>query len=200
VSLDKTPSATVYLPYWDPQTWGIPSLVVGTTASVPLVAPLVRSVIQELDASVPIGELQSLDAAVTGSVAPRRFQMMLVLLFAALASLLACIGVYGVVSYWVAQRVPEIGVRIALGAEPATIHRLVIRQGLLPVVLGLLAGLVLSMGADRVLGSLLFGITARDPLTMVAAAMALLLVAVAAIHLPARRAMRIEPVAALREE
>ena len=199
-SVEKTPSMTVYVPYWDPQTYATPSLVLRTAAGAPVIAPLLRSVIQELDSSVPIGQLQPLEAVVAESVAPRRFQMMLILLFAALGSVLACIGVYGVVSYWVAQRVPELGVRIALGAEPATIHRLVIRQGLLPVVLGLIAGLVLSMGADRVLGSLLFGISPRDPLTITAAAVALLVVAVTAIHLPARRAMQIEPVVALREE
>jgi predicted permease len=200
VSLEKTPSVTVYVPYWDRRSSGPPALVLRTDASVAAVSSLVRSVIRDLDPSVPVADVVSLGEVVAGSVAPRRFQMTLVLLFAGLASLLACIGVYGVVSYWVAQRVPEIGVRMALGAEPAAVHRLVIRQGLLPVALGLLAGLVVSLGAGRVLGTLLYGVTPRDPLTMTAAASALLLVAVTAIHLPARRAMHIEPIAALRQE
>ena len=200
VSLEKSPSLTVYVPYWDRRTSGPPSLVVRTSAAIGAVAPAIHGVIRQIDPMLPVGDVRPLDEMVAVSVAPRRFQMTLVLLFAGLACVLACVGVYGVVAYSVAQRVPEIGVRMALGAEPASIHRLVIRQGLVPVALGLAAGLVVSMGADRVLGSLLYDITPRDPLTMAAASVALLVVAAFAIHLPARRAMRIEPVAALRQD
>jgi ABC-type antimicrobial peptide transport system permease subunit len=135
---------------------------------------------------------------VSGSVAPRRFQMQLAVAFAAAALLLASIGIYGVVSYTVTRRRNEIAIRMALGAAAADVHRLVLRDGLTPVALGLLAGGAASLALGRVLRSLLFGVSATDPLTISAVVALLAAVAALACYLPALRATRVAPTEALR--
>ena len=126
--------------------------------------------------------------------------MSLVLLFAVAATLLASLGIYGVVSYSVAQRTNEMGIRVALGARPASITGLVLRQGLLPVAAGLIAGVVGSAALGRILGSLLFGVSAWDPTTIGVVVALLSAVAVAATYFPARRATHVDPLMALRYE
>jgi ABC-type antimicrobial peptide transport system permease subunit len=126
--------------------------------------------------------------------------MRLVLLFAVIATLLAILGIYGVVSYSVAQRTNEMGIRIALGAQPGGITRMLLRQGLLPVATGVAVGVVASIALGRVLRSLLFGVGAADPITICAVVSLLAGVAAAATWLPAHRATRVDPVTALRYE
>jgi len=126
--------------------------------------------------------------------------MTLVLLFAAVAMLLACLGIYGVVSYSVAQRANEVGIRMALGARSGAIRGMVLRQALLPVAAGLGAGILASLALGRVLGSMLFGVNAADPITIVAVVALLSFVAAAASYIPARRATLIDPLNALRYE
>jgi putative ABC transport system permease protein len=121
-------------------------------------------------------------------------------LFAALALVLACVGLYGVISYSVAQRTHEIGVRMALGARPRDVLRLVLRQGMGLTIVGLVVGIAVGLLATRVLSDMLFGVTARDPLTFVGVPALLLLVAFLACYIPARRATRIDPLVALRWE
>jgi putative ABC transport system permease protein len=133
-------------------------------------------------------------------VAPRRFEMYLAVAFAAAALVLASFGIYGIVSFTVARRTPEIGIRMALGAEPRQLVAMVLRQGLLPVVGGLAAGLIGALGIGGFLASQLFGVSPRDPFTISIVAMLLLAVAVGACLIPARRAIRIDPVRALRFE
>ncbi len=137
---------------------------------------------------------------VAESVAQRRFQMNLILLFAVAALLLASLGIYGVVSYSVAQRTNEMGVRMALGARPAAICHMVLRQNLLPVAIGLGAGVIASMALGRLLGSLLFGVSTGDPITILGVVGLLSAVAAAATLIPARRATHVDPVTALRYE
>ncbi len=136
----------------------------------------------------------------TDSVAQRRFQMSLVLLFAMAALILASLGVYGVVSYMVTQRRAEIGIRIALGASSSDVHKLVLGQGLGPVVGGLFMGIVAALALGRVLSSLLFQVSERDPLTFAVVTGVLLAVAGIACFLPSRRAVRSDPAAVLRYE
>jgi predicted permease len=199
VSLNKSPSPTVYLPYWQ-RNFNQISLAV-RTAMPPLAASsAIRSAIRAVDPEMPVPAFRTMDEIVSESVAQRRFQMTLVLLFGLTALLLASLGIYGVVSYSVAQRTNEMGIRLALGASSSGIRTLVLRQSLPPVVLGLGAGVVASLALGRVLSSLLFGIGVSDPVTIVGAIALLGTVAIVAAYIPARRATRVDPITALRYE
>jgi ABC-type antimicrobial peptide transport system permease subunit len=134
------------------------------------------------------------------SVADRRFNMTLLLLFAALALVLAVIGIYGVISYLVAQRTREIGVRMALGAQRGHVIGMIVRQGLTLTLIGVALGVAASLAAVRALNRLLFGVSPTDPVTFVAVVVILGFVALAACFIPARRASRIDPMVALRYE
>jgi putative ABC transport system permease protein len=198
-SLSETPRLTIYMPYWQRQVRGV-SLAVRTSNEPSGLAAAIRQAIHDGDAELPVPAFQTMDEIVAGSVAQRRFQMNLVLLFAGTALLLASLGIYGVVSYTVTQRTNEIGIRMALGAQPGRIRAMVLRQGLAPVMAGLLAGVAGSLALTRVLGSLLFGVSTGDPLTIGGVAALLMAMSMAAILTPARRAMRVEPSTALRYE
>jgi ABC-type antimicrobial peptide transport system permease subunit len=134
------------------------------------------------------------------SIAERRFTMLLLAAFAAVAVVLASIGVYGVLAYLVSQRTQEIGVRLAIGAAPADVSRLFLREGVALAGVGLAAGLAIAVAAARALTAMLFGITATDPLTFLGVAGVLSLTAILASYLPARRAARVDPMEALRAE
>ncbi len=199
-SLDKDPVPIVYDPYWQ---WGgrlSASLLVRTAMDPRGIASGVRGAVRQVDAGVPVPEMRSMREVLSGSVAQRRFQMTLVTLFAAAALALAGFGIYGVVSYTVARRSTEMGIRTALGAAPAGLRRMVLWQGLRPVAAGLAAGIALALAAGRVLSSLLFEVSARDPLTIGVVSLVLLTVSAAAALGPARRATRVDPVVALRFE
>ncbi|HUK18585.1 MAG TPA: ABC transporter permease [Bryobacteraceae bacterium] len=199
VSLQKTPNPTAYVPYWQQNQHSV-TLVVQTAMEPTSIASAVRGVIQALDRELPIERFQTLDQLVDNSVAQRRFQLDLVLLFAIAALLAAAVGVYGVISQSVAQRTNEIGIRMALGASAGSVWRMVLRQGLVPVVAGLAAGLAGSLAAGRLVSGLLYGVEAADPLVLAAVAFVLLASATAACWLPARRATRVNPLVALRYE
>jgi predicted permease len=200
VSLSRPPALTVYVPYWQGLFSGAVSLAVKTAGDPRAAAGAVRSAVRQLDPDLPVPSPRTMQSVVADSVAPRRFQMSLVLLLAGVATLLASLGIYGVVAYSVGQRTNELGIRLALGAPVGRITRMVVEQGLRPVAAGLTVGVVASMALGRVLGSLLFGVEAGDPLTVVAVVALLGAVALAATWLPARRATRVDPVAALRYE
>jgi putative ABC transport system permease protein len=199
VSLNRAPENTVYVPYWQ-RSYNRVSLAVRTGMTATTAAPMLRAAIHEVDPEMPVPAVRTMDELVDASVAQRRFQMTLVLLFAAAALLLASLGIYGVVSYAVGQRTGEMGIRMALGAQPARIRALVLRQGLTPVAAGLAAGVAGSLAMGRLLATLLFGTGAADPATIGGVAGVLLAVSAAATYLPARRATRVDPAAALREE
>ena len=198
-SLQKQPNPTVYVPYWqrDQRQW---SLTARTSMDPASIAGAIRAEIRRLDPELPLPRFRSMDEIVSASVAQRRFQLTLVLLFAAIALGLASLGIYGVVSYSVAQRRGEMGIRMALGATGSDLRRLVLRQGLAPVVIGLAAGLAGALAAGRVLSGLLFGVSSTDPLTMSVVAAVLLAVGAAACYVPALRATRSDPLVALRYE
>jgi putative ABC transport system permease protein len=137
---------------------------------------------------------------VSRSLSWRRFAMVLMSVFATIALVLTCVGIYGVVAYSVAQRVHEIGVRVALGARPAGVVALVVRQGIRPAVAGLAVGLIGALSLSRLLASMLYGVGPRDPASLAAVAAVLTTVAALACYLPARRAARVDPLVALRSD
>jgi ABC-type antimicrobial peptide transport system permease subunit len=163
-------------------------------------ANALRAAIAEADSRMGVPSVAAMSDVVARSVAPRRFTMILMATFAVIALALTCVGIYGVTSYAVSQRTQEIGVRIALGARPANVVRLIVRQGARPAILGLLIGLGLAAWASRAIASMLFGIGPRDPASLGAVALLLALVALVASYLPARRASRVDPVTALRSD
>ena len=198
-SLDKDPVLIIYVPYWQRPRLSA-ALLVRTTMDPRGIAAGVREAIHQVDADVPVPKMQTLEEVMANSVAQRRFQMMLVMLFAAAALALAGFGIYGVVSYSVARRRTEMGIRMALGAGTAGLQRMVLWQGIRPVVAGLAAGIAGALAAGRILSSLLFQVSARDPLIIGGVALVLLAVSVVAALAPARRATRVDPMIALRFE
>jgi len=160
----------------------------------------VRRAVKEIDPREVVYNVKTMDEVVSNSLAARRLSMILLSVFAALALVLACVGIYGVISYLVGQRTYEIGVRMALGAQPGDVSRLVIGHGLRMALIGVAIGAVAALGLTRLMASQLFGVGAHDPLTFAGVAMLLLIVAVAACYIPARRAMKVDPVIALRSE
>ncbi|MHB8540943.1 MAG: ABC transporter permease [Candidatus Acidiferrales bacterium] len=159
-----------------------------------------QSQVWALDKSQPISRVQTMRQRVAISVSSLRFQTMLLGIFGALGLLLAMVGIYGVISYSVTQRVHEIGIRMALGAEPAQVMRLILAQGLKLAFAGVVIGVIASLALTRLMSSLLFGVSATDPLTFAGVAILLTIVALLACYVPARRAMRVDPMVALRYE
>ncbi|MBV9670195.1 MAG: ABC transporter permease, partial [Acidobacteriales bacterium] len=153
-----------------------------------------------VDGQMPISKIRTMNQVIAESIARQQFNMLLLTLFAAIALVLAAIGIYGLMSYSVQQQTQELGIRMALGAEERDVMRLIFRQGMTPAVIGVVAGLAISVGLTRLLASLLYGVKANDPVIFALVAIILIVVALAANYLPARRAMRVDPVIALRDE
>jgi predicted permease len=198
-TLSKAPNLTVYLPYWQRDRADF-SLVVRTAMDPLGITPALRSAIRGLDRELVVPQPSTLEDVVDASVRQRRFQMSLVLSFALAALLLAAIGVYGVVSQSVTQRTKEMGIRLALGAPRPHLWMTIARYGLTPVITGLFVGMCGALVATRFLGGLLFGVAATDPATYGAVIGVLLLAGLLACWIPARRAGRIDPLEALRQE
>ena len=175
--------------------------VVARTSADPMsLVPAIRREVAAIDAAQPLSDVKSMAQRVDGSIGQARLNSILVGVFSVFALVLASIGIYGVISYSVVQRTREIGIRIALGASTPTVVRLVMRQGLAPVVLGVVVGLAGSMALTRLMSGLLFGVGANDPLTFVAATAVLTTVASVACLVPALRAARVMPTEALRAD
>jgi len=154
--------------------------------------------VQAVDPALPFSGAQTLDETVSASLAGRRFSLEMIALFALTALLLAALGIYGVISYLVSERTHEIGIRIALGAEGRSILRMVLRQGLGLALAGTAVGLVGALIVSHLMAGLLYGVRPTDPLTFSGVAFLLVSVAVLACYIPARRAMRVDPLASLR--
>jgi predicted permease len=199
ITLAKPDPMMIYVPYWYrcDETAG---LVVRTRQDPAMMADAIRKTIWGVDRGVPIPTVRTLGGVVADSLANRRFEMNLLLVFAVSALLLAGLGVYGVVTYSVVQRQREIGLRLAMGAQRVNIYRLVLRDGLFPVALGAAAGVVLAFGMGRVVGSLLFEVSPYNPVILAGAVSLLVAIGAAACLLPARRAASIDPMEALRNE
>jgi predicted permease len=195
------PSIGVYVPLAQaPSAGGAHVLLVRAIADPLALAPAVRAAIRELDPGLAVFGLESLEQTLAGSFAERRFTLVLVGLFASLALLIAAIGLYGVLSFGVARRTREIGVRMALGARPERVLGMVVGEGLRVTLVGITGGLLGALALTRLLASLLFGVTPTDPITFAAVAIFLALEAVAASYVPARRAARVDPAVALRDQ
>jgi putative ABC transport system permease protein len=164
------------------------------------VAADIRRVVAGIDRELPLHQVRTMTEIVDAAVAARRLQLLLAGGFATAGVLLACLGVFGVVSYGVARRTGEIGVRMALGANRRQVVAMVLKEALQPVIIGLLAGAAVSLAFGRVLASQLYAVSPRDPWVLTGTAVAIALAALAAAFWPARRAACIEPVRALRWE
>jgi putative ABC transport system permease protein len=176
------------------------AVVLRTEGDPIAVMGFVRRAVQEIDSRDVVYNVQTMDEVVSNSFAARRLSMILLGVFAALALVLACVGIYGVISYLVGQRTHEIGVRMALGAQRGDVLRLVIGHGAKMALIGVAVGIAAALGLTRLMANQLFGVSAHDPLTFAGVALLLIIVAVAACYIPARRAMRVDPMIALRHE
>jgi putative ABC transport system permease protein len=197
-SLAQLPEPTLYLPYSQSPSTSGGSFIVRTTRPPMTLVPDVRTVVQTLDKELPITTVRDMPAVIASSTVDWRFRAILLTTFGGLALVIAAIGVYGVISYSVAQRTREIGVRVALGARHRDVLSLVLGQGMRTTVIGLGIGLVGAFALTRLMTNLLFGVSATDPVTFTGIALLLWLVAFAACLVPARRATRVDPITALR--
>jgi len=160
----------------------------------------IRQAVWSVDANLPIAGVYTMNHFYTGSLARTSFTLVMLGIAGTMALLLGAVGLYGVIAYSVSQRTREIGIRIALGAQQNNVMRLILGEGMLVILIGLTIGLASSLVLTRFLSSLLFGVTATDPITFAAVAVLLAVVALAACYIPARRAMRVDPIVALRYE
>jgi putative ABC transport system permease protein len=195
--LDLEPNPTVYYHYARMPDTRV-GLAVRTAGDAAAMVRTIRRVVYDVDRDQPIFHVRTMSEVITEATASRRTTLILLGLFALVALSLASLGIYGVMSYTVGQRTHEMGIRMAMGAQPAGLMRLVVGQGMLWALAGVAAGLALSFVATRVVGSLLYGISRTDPAIFAGASAVLLVVAFAACYVPARRAARVDPVVSLR--
>jgi predicted permease len=195
------PEDEIFLPYLQTQRYlerpdtpfSYMTLVVRTSGDASALAPAIRSTVASMDLRVPVSQVQTMEEVVAQSAAGPRFYLLLLGAFAAVAVLLAAVGIYGVMSYSVSRRTNEIGIRMALGAKPADVIRLVVGQGMVVAFAGAVVGLAGALGLTRLMSSLLYGVGASDPTTFLTVSLLLGAVALAASYVPARRASRIDP-------
>jgi putative ABC transport system permease protein len=193
------PIPQAYVPYMQlPQIFT--SVVVRATRDPLALGPLVREAIWRVDRDQPVWKIRTMDSLVDGALGSKRVLLGLVAAFATVAVLLAGVGIFGVMSFSVTQRTHEVGLRMALGAQGGEVQRLIVGQGLRMTVIALVIGLTAALGATRLMASQLFGVAPADPVTFAAVPLVLGAVAVIACYLPARRASRLDPLAALRQE
>jgi putative ABC transport system permease protein len=201
--LNQPDEPAVYTPYAQTaQPWKRwQYLVVRSNTQPPAaVVESVKKQVWAVDSQIPVTKVRTMTDVVAASVTPQRFNMTLLGIFAGVALTLACVGIYGVISYSVTQRTHEIGIRMALGARQSDVLKMVLGQGMLLTGLGVVLGLGAAFALTRVMASLLFGVTATDPLTYAVVAVLLAAVALVSCYLPARRATRVDPMTALRYE
>jgi putative ABC transport system permease protein len=197
--LDEEADFTVYRPFVQDPWWSM-ALVVRTNSDPVQLAPLVRGEVRAIDAEQPVYNIKTMEQVIDESVSAKRLAMLLLVFFAFGALLLAAIGIYAVMSYAVTSRAHEIGIRMALGAQPGDILRLVIRQGLVLTFIGVALGLAGALALTRAMTEILYGVKATDPVTFAGLSLLLSLVAFIACFVPARRATRVDPMIALRYE
>jgi predicted permease len=199
VSLGKAPAPMMYVPFAQAPFWGA-EVAVRSDLGVGTIAKTIRRQVGAIDKNLPVTGVEAMDTAIDATLAQPRFRAWLVGSFGAMALILAAAGIFGVISYSVACRTHEIGIRMALGATPANVLRQILGESARFVVAGLVVGVAAALGAVRLLASLLFAVRPADPLTYFGVAIVLASVALLACYLPARRAMRVDPMVALRHE
>jgi putative ABC transport system permease protein len=197
--LDSETHATAYWPHPE-LAYNFMTLVIRTDGDPLALAPAVRQAVCSLDKDQPVVDISSMEDLLWVSLARARFSTVLLGVFSGMALLLAITGIYGVVSYGVAERTREIGIRVALGAQRTDVLRMVLRQGLILAGFGVAIGVVVALAATRLLTSLLFGTSPSDPATFASVAGVLIGVALLACYVPARNAMKVDPMVALRYE
>jgi len=176
----------------------VSNLVVRTTSDPASVSGLVRNTITEVDKDLPVSDLRLMDKQLTESVSRRRFALLLTSILGSGALLLSMLGLYSLMSHIVSHRTHEIGVRMALGANVRDVLRLILKQALGLVVIGITLGMLVSLATGRLVANLLFGVSTIDPATIAWVTLLLVIVALVACYVPARRAMKIDPIEALR--
>jgi putative ABC transport system permease protein len=196
--VDDVPPA-VYFPHPD-LAYSFMTLVIRTEADPAAIAPAVQREIRSLDPNQPVSDVRTMNQVMSETVSRARFNTVLLVLFAGLATLLSAVGIFGVMNYSVALRTREIGLRLAIGAQPRQVLLLILRQGLLLTAIGVVIGLAAAFALTRLLSGLLFGVAAGDASTFASISVLLIAVSLVACYLPARRAMRIDPLQALRYE
>jgi putative ABC transport system permease protein len=204
-SWSEAPANEIYLPFQQSRgfytspagQYSAMTLVIRTTVAPPSLAAAVQETVRTLDRNLPVSGVVSMEQVIADALWQQRFNLQLIGLFAALALVLAAIGLYGVMSYSVAQRTHEVGLRMALGAERRDVIKLVVGQGMKLALCGVGSGLLAAAGLTRLMTKLLFGVSATDLTTYAVIAVLLLLVALLACWLPARRAAQVEPLVAL---
>jgi ABC-type antimicrobial peptide transport system permease subunit len=199
--LDLPEQPGLYSPYSQAAPWKRwTSLVVRTQSDPGSIAGAVKQQVWKIDSQLPLTRVETMDEVAAGSFAARRFNMLLLVIFAGLALVLASVGIYGVMSYAVTQRTQEIGIRMALGARAIDVLALIIRNGMSLILIGVVIGLAGSLALTRLLATMLFGVTPTDTLTFVTVSAVLIFVALLACYIPARRATKVDPLVALRYE
>lgn len=199
LGLDSSAKPEVYFPYLQVAAPSM-SLVVRSASNPLSLAAAVKSQIQMIDKDLPIDDAKTMQQLLAESTSGRRFNMLLLTVFAGVALVLAIVGIYGVMSYTVTQRTHEIGIRVAVGAQPRDVFRMVIGQGMMLAMIGIAFGLVGAFGLTRLMTTMLFGVEPTDPATFVSIAVLLTGVGLVACYLPARRATKVDPLLALRYE
>ncbi|HEY3927655.1 MAG TPA: ABC transporter permease [Candidatus Koribacter sp.] len=194
------PSAQFTLPNKEKWRSFLPTFVIRSATRPEDLIPAVTGAVNEVDSSIPVQDMKTMDEVVGESIAQQHFTMLLLEVFAGLALLLAAVGIYSVLAYSVRRRMREIGIRMALGALPSQVLRMVVLQGLRPTVIGLVVGVLASLAVGRVMTSIVFGVKSTDPITFAAAAVVLFVVSLLASALPGYRAMKVEPMKTLRDE
>jgi putative ABC transport system permease protein len=203
MGLDEAPRPEMYLPYrqFHSQEWFSPrDLVVRTAGDPEGLTVAVKEQIHDVDPTLAVSNIRTLDEVLDEDVAARRVGTTLLVAFAAFALLLAVVGIYGVIAYFVVQHVPEMGIRLALGASTSDILRLVLRRGMTLAIAGIAIGALAAMATARLMSSLLYGFSGTGATMAVVASAILLVLALVASYLPARRATRLDPIAALRAD
>jgi putative ABC transport system permease protein len=199
VSLGKEPSPMMYVPYAQAPLYGA-EVVVRSTLSASAVAGAIRTVTHDIDKNLPVTDIASLPEVLNESVAQPRFRTLLLGLFGGMALVLAAVGIFGVISYSVSRRTHELGIRMALGAQPGSVLGMVLRETLALMLLGMAVGIPCSIVTARLITHLLFNVAPYDPVTLGLVSLVLVAVGAVASYIPARRAMRVDPLVALRHE
>jgi putative ABC transport system permease protein len=200
IQLTAAPEPQMYLTYLQFGFFDSRDLVVKTDVDPASMAATVRKAVWEIDKDQPVSNIQTMEAILADSIAQQRFSMVLLAIFAGVALVLAAVGIYGVMSYSVAQRTREIGIRMALGAQTGAVLKLAVGYGIKLVLIGIAIGLIAAFALTRLMSTLLFGVTATDPITFTLISLLLICVAALASYIPARRATKVDPMIALRYE